>query len=80
MIEQPDFLMQDQWQVQILARLLLKARIYLHSSLPEEEVRGAHLAPAADLGATVRQLLDEFGPGARLAVIPEGPQVIPCLP
>jgi hypothetical protein len=29
---------------------------------------------------TVRRLMKEAGPGARLAVIPEGPQVIPCLP
>lgn len=79
MIEHPGFLMQDQWQVQILARLLLKARIFLHSSLPEEEVRGAHLVPTRDLGGTVRELLAEFGSDARLAVIPEGPQVIPCL-
>lgn len=79
MIEQPGFLVQDQWQVQILARVLLKARVCLYSSLPEAEVRGAHLVPTRDVSATVTQLLAEFGPAARLAVIPEGPQVIPEL-
>lgn len=71
---------QDQWQVQILARVLQKARVYLHSSLPEDEVRGAHLLPAPDISATVSELTNEFGPEARVAVIPEGPQVIPYLP
>ncbi len=79
MIEQPGFLVQDQWQVQILARVLLKTRVFLYSSLPDEEVCGAHLVPTHDLGGTVRELLKELGPNARLAVIPEGPQVIPCL-
>lgn len=78
-IEQPGFLVQDQWQVQILARLLLKARVYLYSSLPEQEVRSAHLIPTNDLGGTVRELRRQFGLNARLAVIPEGPQVIPYL-
>jgi nickel-dependent lactate racemase len=71
---------QDQWQVQILARILMRTRVYLYSSLPEEEVRGAHLVPTSDIAETVRALLARAGAGARLAVIPEGPQVIPCLP
>ncbi len=70
---------QDQWQVQILARVLLKTRVCFYSSLPQEEVRGAHITPIADIAKTVRCLMSEAGPGARLAVIPEGPQVIPCL-
>jgi len=80
MIQQPGFLVQDQWQVQILARILLKARVYLYSSLPEDEVRRAHLEPVTDVGATACRLLEQFGADAGLAVIPEGPQVIPCLP
>jgi len=79
MIAQPGFLVQDQWQVQILARVLLRTRVYLHSSLPDDEVRAAHLQPTHDICRTVSALLDELGGGARLAVIPEGPQVIPVL-
>jgi hypothetical protein len=46
----------------------------------EEEVRGAHLIPTSNITETVQSLLASAGLGARLAVIPEGPQVIPCLP
>jgi nickel-dependent lactate racemase len=66
--------------VQILARILMRTRVYFYSSLPEEEVRGAHLIPTGNIAETVQSLLASAGPGARLAVIPEGPQVIPCLP
>jgi len=47
---------QDQWQVQILAKILLKAQVYLYSRLPEEEVRSAHLKPVKDIVALINQL------------------------
>ena len=37
------------------------------------------LTPSADPSATVRDLLQRFGPGARVAVLPEGPQTVPYL-
>jgi len=80
MIERFETPIQDQWQVQILARILMRTRVYFYSSLPEEEVRGAHLIPTSNITQTVQSLLASAGAGARLAVIPEGPQVIPCLP
>ena len=42
-------------------------------------VRAAMLEPVADLGATLAQLLRRYGPGARVAVLPEGPQTVPLL-
>src|SRR5262249_31765547 len=47
---------QDQWQVQILAKILLKAHVYLYSSLPDEDVRAAHLIPVKDIACLVNQL------------------------
>ena len=32
-----------------------------------------------DVAATTREQLDRSGPGARVCVLPEGPQTIPCL-
>jgi nickel-dependent lactate racemase len=69
----------DQWQVQVLARILRRARVLLHADgLTEEQIVGAHLEPAADLDATVRKLLRER-PDARLCVLPLGPQTIPYI-
>jgi lactate racemase len=58
----------------------VKARVYLKTSgVSEQELRAAHLLPCADIGATVAALLAEFGPAARIAVLPQGPQTIPYL-
>ena len=78
MIHDPGFSLFDQWEAQELCKILVKHRIYLYTDgLTEEQARGAHLLWTRDVGATVRQLLAEYGPGARLGVMPEGPQTIP---
>ncbi len=53
----PGFSMYDQWEAQLLALILLKARVGLFSEIPAAEVRAAHLEPVADLG---RRLADEL--------------------
>jgi lactate racemase len=69
----------DQWEVQILAQILLKAKVYLYSGLSDQEVRKAHLTPLHDIGNLLRQLQAEIGPTCRIAVLPEGPQTVPYL-
>jgi lactate racemase len=79
LIHSPDFEMQDQWQVLKQALVQVHAAVYLHSSLPADDVRAAKLLPAPDLQGTVDQLLMQFGPHARLAILPEGPLTVPYL-
>jgi len=79
LVNRPDFHLQDQWQAQIQAQIQLKAQVFVYSSLPEEEVRKAHLNPIASIEETIAELLARYRPGARLAVLPEGPQTIPYL-
>lgn len=69
----------DQWQVQIQARIQQTAEIMLHSSLPDETVRAAHLTPCPDIAAAVQARLAKAGPEARVAVLPQGPLTIPYL-
>lgn len=78
-IEQdPEFRVLDQWQVQILTRILTNHRVYLHSDrLSPSEIRRAHLEPAESLESTIAQLLDEFGPDSPICVLPQGPLTIP---
>jgi nickel-dependent lactate racemase len=73
----PGFSRYDQWQVQLLALILLKARVGLHSTLDPEDVKRAHLEPVADLAARLRQELARRGPDTPIAVLPEGPMTIP---
>ena len=76
----------DQWEVQILARILMKADVYLYSTLPEEEVRAAHVKPCRDIGQLVREIAskanvpDRKNQPFRMAVLPEGPQTVPFIP
>ena len=55
----------------------LQADVYLHSSLSDDVVRAAKLLPAPDLQTTIDQLVQHFGPAARVAVLPEGPLTVP---
>jgi lactate racemase len=64
----------DQWQVQILARILCHARVGVHTDgLTDADLRGAHLFAVPDIAAAVAA----EGPDARICVLPEGPQTIP---
>jgi nickel-dependent lactate racemase len=67
----------EQWQAQIQALVQRKARVRVHSGLPDDVLRACHLEPCPDIGAAVRQELDRVGPGGRVAVLPQGPLTIP---
>ncbi|MCE9614352.1 MAG: nickel-dependent lactate racemase [Lentisphaerae bacterium] len=78
-IHAPGFSLFDQWEAQLLAIIQLKARIGLHSELPDDDVRRAHLMPTHDLSRALRDELARTGPEAAIAVLPEGPMSIPYL-
>ncbi|MFN3484329.1 MAG: nickel-dependent lactate racemase, partial [Planctomycetota bacterium] len=69
----PGFSMFDQWEAQILAAILLKARVGLFSEIPDDEVRRAHLEPVADVSRRLTEELRRVGRDAPVAVLPEGP-------
>ena len=69
----------DQWQVQVQAQIQLKADVYVHSELSESQVRDAMLIPCPHIENTLAELMEKYGPNARICVIPEGPQTIPYI-
>jgi nickel-dependent lactate racemase len=79
MLATPGFVRPEQWQAQIQALVQRKARVLIHSSLPDEIVRACHLAPCPDIAAEVKKSLAAAGPSARVAVLPQGPLTIPYL-
>jgi nickel-dependent lactate racemase len=79
MLSTPGFLRPEQWQAQIQALVQRKAEVLVHSLLDEKTLRACHLAPCADISAEVAKQLDELGPDARVAVLPQGPLTIPYL-
>ncbi len=68
----------DQWQLEELAKVVQRCRVKVISDgLPAETLRGCHVEPAPSVEKAVTDCLDEYGPAARVAVIPKGPYVLP---
>jgi nickel-dependent lactate racemase len=79
-ITAPGYNRHDQWQVQIQAQIQLKAEVKLKSGyLTADQVRAAHLDPIDDLQVAVEAATRKHGAGARICVLPQGPQTIPYL-
>ncbi len=75
----PGFSMYDQWEAQLLAIILLKARVGLYSEIPDDQVRAAHFDPIPDLQQRLEDEMRRLGPDDPVAVLPEGPMTIPYL-
>ena len=75
---QPGFSMQDQWEAQIQAQVLKKARVFLKAGyLSDQQIRDAMLAPIASVEDCVNELLEDMRPEATVGVLPQGPFTIP---
>lgn len=77
MIQEPSFRKFDQWQVQKQAVIQIWADILVYSTLSDQEIKDAMLAPTASIEATLEQLMNKYGPQMSVAVMPLGPLTIP---
>ncbi len=68
-----------QWQNQILARIQLKHDIYLVSSLEDSVVKDMMMMPIHTIEEGLQEAFKILGNDAEIAVIPEGPLVLPLL-
>lgn len=79
-IHAPGFRQFDQWQVQLLALILQKARVGVYSEISADALRAAHLLPVSDLRQAVEaELRRRDDPNLPVAILPEGPMTIPYL-
>lgn len=75
-----DYFVMDQWQLEEFCKVAEKAKIKIVSQgLPPETLRKFHVEPAASVETALAESLAEYGPQARVAVIPKGPYVLPYL-
>jgi nickel-dependent lactate racemase len=73
-----DYFVLDQWQLEELAKVVEKCRVKIISDgISPETLRRCHVEPAASVEQAVADCLQEYGPQARVAVIPKGPYVLP---
>jgi len=76
-LEDPDFFVIDQWQLQELCKVMRKANVMMFSEGIQDEDRErvlVEMVPSVE-GAIAR-VLNERGADARIAVIPKGPYVL----
>lgn len=76
-IRQDGFARYDQWQVQALCKILEHANVHLYSSLAPSTVKNAHLHPCNDVQECIDTIMSAHGDDCRIAILPEGPMVIP---
>jgi nickel-dependent lactate racemase len=80
MLMRPGFSAHDQWQVQIQALIQLRHNVYVYSDgLTDQQIVGALFTPCRDIPALLTHLMAQYGPNARVCVMPEGPQTIAYL-
>jgi nickel-dependent lactate racemase len=79
-ISEPGFRMNDQWEAQKLASILLEAQVALFSDLTPQGVERAHMEPIEDLDRFVAAQIGRLGADIPVAVLPEGPMTIPLVP
>ncbi len=67
----------DRWQAQVLGRVLERAEVVLFAEgLDGTALPKALLTVVPDLDAAVASACTRLGPGARVAVLPEGPLTV----
>jgi lactate racemase len=73
-----DYFVLDQWQLEEFAKVVAHCKVkVVTDGLPAETLRKCHVEPAAGVEAAVAASLAEYGPAAKVAVIPKGPYVLP---
>jgi nickel-dependent lactate racemase len=73
-----DYFVMDQWQLEELAKVVERCRVKVVShGLPAAALRRCYVEPAPSVEQAVADSLAEYGPHARIGVIPKGPYVLP---
>lgn len=75
MINNPEFKMFDQWQVQKLAVVQVWADVY--SKLTDRLAKNAMLIPTKNIEETLENLKENYGESMAVVVLPLGPLTIP---
>ena len=72
-----DYFVQDQWQLEEMAKVLRHAKVkVVTGGLPPETLRRLFVEPAASVEQAVADAVAEYGEKTTIAVMPEGPYVM----
>jgi nickel-dependent lactate racemase len=75
-----DYFVMDQWQLEELAKVLRKAKVtFVSDGLTAQRLGELFVEAAESVEEAVASALEDYGPDARIAVIPKGPYVLPVV-
>ncbi len=73
-----DYFVMDQWQLEELAKVCERCKVKVVSDgIAADTLRECYVEPATNVEDAVAASLQEYGPNAKVAVIPKGPYVLP---
>src|SRR5207302_8088323 len=73
-----DYFVMDQWQLEEFAKVAAKCKVkVVTNGMSAETLKKCHVERAPSVESAVADSLAQYGPGARVAVIPKGPYVLP---
>jgi nickel-dependent lactate racemase len=75
-----DYFVMDQWQLEEFAKVAAKCKVkVVTQGMSAETLRQCHVEAAPSVEEAVADSLAEYGPAAKVAVIPKGPYVLPYI-
>jgi nickel-dependent lactate racemase len=73
-----DYFVMDQWQLEELAKVVERCKVkVVTQGIPADKLRRCYVEPAPSVEEAVAACLTDYGPNARIGVIPKGPYVLP---
>lgn len=79
-ILETDYFVMDQWQLEEFAKVIEKCKVKVFSEgLDHSVLSKCHVTPIDSVEQAIADSLQEYGPSARIAVIPKGPYVLACV-
>jgi nickel-dependent lactate racemase len=80
-VRSPRFFRVDQWEAQVLARVLSRCEvIFVASGVEAGVVRSMHMTPAESVDKALSLAVNMVGRDPEITVIPGGPSIIPVVP
>jgi nickel-dependent lactate racemase len=78
-ILEKEIIVPDQWEIQVLTRVMMKAEIYIISKLKKDQIGNIGLKYANSIETALEDSLRKHGSKARILILPNGPQILPIL-
>jgi nickel-dependent lactate racemase len=76
-ILEKEIIVPDQWEIQILTRILMKSDIFIISKLDENKIGNIGLKYAKTVEEAILNCLKKYGSNASILILPNGPKVVP---